>query len=169
MFDEKKKSDEEIVEETTSTNEEVVEQPAAEDDVQMDNEQEKVPAVSADAEDVGAEDVESTDEQDTFPREYVEKLRDENAKYRQRAQQVDEYAKRLHTALTAATGRLQDASDLPFDQSHLDDPEELSRAIQELLANKPHLGSRKPSGNIGQGVSRTTDTIDLAGLLRSRA
>lgn len=150
-----KKIDEEteqenIVEETTSTNEEVVEQPAAEDDVQTDNEG---PA----------------EEQDTFPRDYVEKLRDENAKYRQRAQQVDEYAERLHTALTASTGRLQDPSDLSFDQSHLDDPEALETAIQELLANKPHLASRKPSGNIGQGVTKTTDTIDLAGLLRSRA
>lgn len=112
---------------------------------------------------------EPTEEQDTFPRDYVEKLRDENAKYRQRAQQVDEYAERLHNALTAATGRLQDPSDLSFDQSHLDDPEALETAIQELLANKPHLASRKPSGNIGQGVTKTTDTIDLAGLLRSRA
>ena len=115
------------------------------------------------------EDAEPTEEQDTFPRDYVEKLRDENAKYRQRAQQVDEYAERLHTALTASTGRLQDPSDLPFDQSHLDDPEALETAIQELIANKPHLASRKPSGNIGQGVTKTTDTIDLAGLLRSRA
>ena len=109
------------------------------------------------------------EEQDTFPREYVEKLRDENAKYRQRAQKADDLAHRLHNALTEATGRLQDASDLPYDESHLDDPEALQRAIQELLAKKPHLGSRKPAGNIGQGASNTTDTIDLAAMLRSRA
>lgn len=112
---------------------------------------------------------ESTEEQDTFPREYVEKLRDENAKYRQRAQKADDLAHRLHNALTAATGRLQDASDLPYDESHLDDPEALETAISELLAKKPHLGSRKPAGNIGQGASNTTDTIDLAAMLRSRA
>lgn len=109
------------------------------------------------------------EEPDTFPRDYVEKLRDENAKYRQRAQKVDDYAQRLHSALVAATGALQDADDLPFDESHLDDPEALQRAIQELLEKKPHLGSRKPTGNIGQGASQTTDTIDLAAMLRSRA
>ena len=112
---------------------------------------------------------ESTEEQDTFPREYVEKLRDENAKYRQRAQKADDLAHRLHNALTEATGRLQDASDLEYDESHLDDPEALETAISELLAKKPHLGSRKPAGNIGQGASNTTDTIDLAAMLRSRA
>ena len=112
---------------------------------------------------------ESTEEQDTFPREYVEKLRDENAKYRQRAQKADDLAHRLHNALTEATGRLQDASDLEYDESHLDDPEALETAISELLAKKPHLGSRKPAGNIGQGASNTADTIDLAAMLRSRA
>ena len=109
------------------------------------------------------------EEQDTFPREYVEKLRYENAKYRQRAQKADDLAHRLHNALTTASGRLQDASDLPYDESHLDDPEALETAISELLAKKPHLGSRKPAGNIGQGASNTTDTIDLAAMLRSRA
>ena len=112
---------------------------------------------------------ESTEEQDTFPREYVEKLRDENAKYRQRAQKADDLARRLHSALVTASGRLQDASDLPYDESHLDDPEALETAISELLAKKPHLASRKPAGNIGQGASNTTDTIDLAAMLRSRA
>lgn len=109
------------------------------------------------------------EEQDTFPREYVEKLRDENAKYRQRAQKADDLAHRLHNALTAATGRLADPSDLPYEESHLDDPEALQRAIQELLEKKPHLGSRKPAGNIGQGVSSSTDAVDLAAMMRARA
>ena len=34
---------------------------------------------------------------ETFPRAVVEKLRDENAKYRQRAQTADTLAERLHT------------------------------------------------------------------------
>ena len=109
------------------------------------------------------------EEQDTFPRDYVEKLRDENAKYRQRAQKADDLAHRLHNALTAATGRLQDPSDLEYDESHLDDPEALETAITELLAKKPHLGSRKPTGNIGQGVNSSTDAVDLAAMLRARA
>lgn len=113
----------------------------------------------------------STDNEDsdTFPRDYVEKLRDENAKYRQRAQKADDLAHRLHNALVAASGRLQDASDLEYDESHLDDPEALETAISELLAKKPHLGSRKPAGNIGQGVSSSTDAVDLAAMMRARA
>ena len=107
---------------------------------------------------------------DTFPREYVEKLRDENAKYRQRAQRSDDLAQRLHEALVTATGRLQDPTDLPFDESHLDDPEALQAAVEDLLARKPHLASRRPFGDIGQGP-KTGDTgeVNLAELLRSRA
>ena len=107
---------------------------------------------------------------DTFPREYVEKLRDENAKYRQRAQRSDDLAQRLHEALVTATGRLQDPSDLAFNEDHLDDPEALQAAIEDLLARKPHLASRRPLGDIGQGP-KTGDAgdVDLAALLRSRA
>ena len=112
---------------------------------------------------------EPQEDEDTFPRDYVEKLRDENAKYRQRAQRADDLAQRLHTALTAATGRLHDPGDLPFDEEHLDDPEALAAAVDDLLARKPHLASRKPVGNIGQGASGSTSTVDLAGLLRARA
>ena len=142
--------EQDIVDETTSANAEVPEEPTVEDDVQTDNEQ-------------------TDEEQDTFPREYVEKLRDENAKYRQRAQKADDLAKRLHNALVAASGRLADPSDLPYEESHLDDPEALETAISELLAKKPHLGSRKPSGNIGQGVSGSTGAVDLAAMMRARA
>lgn len=91
------------------------------------------------------------DEPDTFPREVVEKLRKEAGKYRQRAQRGDAYAQRLHTELVKATGRLADPSDLEFDENHLDDPDALTAAVDELLAKKPHLASRKPAGDIGQG------------------
>ena len=113
---------------------------------------------------------EQEEEPDTFPRPYVEKLRDENAKYRQRAQRSDDLAQRLHEALVTATGRLQDPTDLPFDESHLDDPEALQAAVEDLLARKPHLASRRPFGDIGQGP-KTGDTgeVNLAELLRSRA
>lgn len=112
---------------------------------------------------------EPQEDEDTFPRDYVEKLRDENAKYRQRASRADDLARRLHTALVTATGKLQDPGDLPFDEDHLDDPEALAAAVDDLLARKPHLASRKPVGNIGQGVSAPSGTVDLAGLLRARA
>ncbi len=106
---------------------------------------------------------------ETFPRDYVVKLRDENAKYRQRASDRDEIAARLHTALVTATGRLQDPSDLPFDEDHIVDPDKMVEAIDALLQVKPHLASRKPTGDIGQGVTSSSDDFSLTALLKSNA
>ncbi len=107
--------------------------------------------------------------QETFPREYVEKLRREAAEHRTRAQRADDLAARLHTALVSATGRLADPSDLPFAESHVDDAEALTTAIDELLTRKPHLASRRVTGDVGQGASKSGETVDLAGMLRARA
>lgn len=106
---------------------------------------------------------------ETFPREYVAKLRDEAAKYRQKAADRDDLAQRLHAALVTATGRLADPSDLPFDDEHLVGENNLVAAIDELLTKKPHLASRKPVGDIGQGASGGDTAVDLAGLLRRNA
>ena len=111
--------------------------------------------------------VEDTGE--TFPRSYVEELRAENQRYRERGKRADELARRLHTALVAATGRLADPSDLPFDEAHLADPDALAAAIDELLTRKPHMAARKPVGDIGQGATPSAGTVDLAALLRQRA
>ncbi|MDN6537105.1 MAG: hypothetical protein L0K73_09920 [Corynebacterium variabile] len=70
-----------------------------------------------------------SDEQDTFPRAYVEKLRKENAGYREKAKRTEALERRLHHALVAADGRLADPSDLPFDAAHLDDPDALAAAV----------------------------------------
>ncbi|WP_431711105.1 hypothetical protein [Glutamicibacter uratoxydans] len=113
---------------------------------------------------------ESTEEeQDTFPREYVEKLRKEAAGHRDRAKRADDLAQRLHTALVEATGRLADSRDLPFEESHLDDPAALTAAIDGLLEDKPHLATRRPSGSIGQGVGTVGNDASLAGILRAGA
>lgn len=114
-------------------------------------------------------DTEEQEQDETFTREYVQNLRDESAKYRTRAKDRDVLAERLHTSLVAATGRLADPSDLTFDDAHLTDPETLTAALDDLLARKPHLGSRKPSGDIGQGATGSSETVDLAAMLRSRA
>ncbi|TYL56024.1 hypothetical protein FXB39_00625 [Nocardioides sp. BGMRC 2183] len=108
-------------------------------------------------------------EPETFPREYVTKLRDESAKYRQRAADRDDLAERLHASLVAATGRLADPTDLPFAEDHLTDSDALDAAIDALLATKPHLASRKPSGDVGQGATLNGSDTDLAGLLRRNA
>jgi hypothetical protein len=115
------------------------------------------------------EEVQTEEEPETFPREYVQQLRDEAAKHRTRAQRADDLAARLHTALVTATGRLADPSDLPFEESHLDDADALTAAIDELLARKPHLASRRPAGDIGQGATTSPESVDLAGMLRARA
>lgn len=107
---------------------------------------------------------------DTFSRTYVEKLRRENATYRERAQRADDLAQRLHTALVTATGKLADASDLPFDAAHLDDADALTTAIDELLTAKPHLASRRPFGDVGQGNrGNSAEPVNLADMLRARA
>lgn len=112
---------------------------------------------------------ETPEEPETFPRSYVEELRQENGKYRQRAQQGDAYAQRLHVEMVRATGKLADPTDLPFDETHLDDPAALESAIAELVSRKPHLASRRPVGEIGQGPSPSAGSVDLAAILRGKA
>lgn len=125
-------------------------------------------AEEATTEPVPAEEPDTT-EPDLFPREVVEKLRQENAKYRHRAQQADSLAERLHTELVRATGKLADPTDLPFSPEHLDDPEALAGAVEDLLVRKPHLAARRPSGDIGQGRRGTASSeVSLADILRAR-
>lgn len=110
------------------------------------------------------------DSEDTFSRSYVEKLRQEAAGYRVRAQRTAELEERLHRALVAATGRLADPTDLDFDAAHLDDEDALNAALDDLLTRKPHLAPRRPRGDVGQGVSSaSTATVNLAEILRMNA
>lgn len=108
-------------------------------------------------------------EPDTFTRDYVEGLRQENGKYRQRAARADELAHRLHTELVRATGRLADPSDLPFDEDHITDAGKMVAAIDDLLTRKPHLSTRRPAGEIGQGATPSGSGVDLAAILRGNA
>lgn len=113
-------------------------------------------------------------EGDTFPRAYVEKLRQEAAEHRTKAKAAEEallpLQGRLHTALVAGTGKLADPSDLAFDAAHLEDEGALATAIDELLAKKPHLATRRVVGDIGQGAGEPTESVvNLGGMLRERA
>lgn len=112
-------------------------------------------------------------EGDTFPREYVEKLRRENAEQRTAAKEATEalapLQQRLHALVVEKTGRLADPSDLAFEAAHLDDEEALAAAIDALLASKPHLASRRVVGDIGQGAGVPTEEVNLAGMLAARA
>ena len=89
------------------------------------------------------------DEPKTFSQEYVSELRNEAKGHRETSKAL---ATRLHSELVRASGRLADPNDLPFDQAHIDNPDALNTAIDELLTRKPHFASRRPNGAVGQGV-----------------
>lgn len=109
-------------------------------------------------------------EPDTFPRDYVEKLRSEAAKYRDRAKGADELRSALWQARVEATGRLADPTDLPMPEGADPlDAETVTTAVEALLQTKPHLASRRIVGAVGQGETASTTTTDLAGMLRARA
>ena len=116
------------------------------------------------------EETEQTEEEpETFPRAYVEKLRRESAGYRDKAKRADELGERLQVALVEATGRLADATDLPYAPEYLDDPAALTEALEALLKAKPHLASRRPVGDVGQGASAGPAGFSLADVLRAGA
>ena len=108
------------------------------------------------------------DEPEQFPRAYVQQLRAEAKDWRVKAQKAEPYAQRLHTELVKATGRLADPTDMPFDEAHLTDPDALTAAIDALLQRKPHLASRRPAGDVGQGATNGAAPVDLASILRGR-
>ena len=113
---------------------------------------------------------EDTEDGDTFPRAYVEKLRREAADARVRAQKADDLAGALWAARVAATGRLADPTDLPMpeDADPLD-PETVAAAVEDLLARKPHLASRVPRGDVGAGVVSESAPFSLGGMIRAAA
>ena len=137
------------------------------DDTQQSNDNDTAEDSKPDS-DAEAETDEPDDDAETFSRPYVERLRRENQKYRDQARTADALAQRLHVALVAATGKLADPTDLEFNDAHLDDADALTVAIDELIERKPHLASRRPVGDIGQGATRTSETVDLAGIMRAR-
>lgn len=113
--------------------------------------------------------------QQTFDRAYVVKLRESEARYRVRAKHAETLAQNLVEAYAAATGLLADPTDLRFDPSLLDDdgvPDrvKVEQAVAMLLDRKPHLASRTPRGDVGQGARPGEAAgVSLAGLLRAGA
>ncbi len=118
---------------------------------------------------------EAPQEPETFPREYVERLRRENAEARVGAKRSEALAARLVAALAAQTGQLADPSDLPYsddllDEEGLPDAGKINAAVADLLTRKPHLASTRVTGDVGQGVrGETAPMVSLAELLRSGA
>lgn len=114
------------------------------------------------------------DEPDTFAREYVEQLRRENAAARVKAKRTDTLGQRLVASYAAQTGRLADPTDLAYsddlcDEHGVPDEAKVAAAVDELLERKPHLASRRPTGDVGQGARPAEAGVSLAGLLRAGA
>lgn len=116
----------------------------------------------------GADASETDPAGDTFPRTYVEDLRQESAGYRTQLRAVQE---RLHSELVRATGLLADPADLEFDPAHLEDPETLTAAIEALVATKPHLKARRfaPDAAAQGTQGKASAGVDLLGMLRANA
>ena len=111
---------------------------------------------------------------EAFPREYVESLRGESRRYRERAQSAEQRAGDLAAALwraqVAGLDRLADPDDLPLPEDT--DPLDLdavTAAIDALLEQKPHLAARRARGDVGQHERRDDDEhgVSLAALLRA--
>jgi hypothetical protein len=118
---------------------------------------------------------------ETFPREYVEQLRKENADRRKRAEELEGRNARLVAGLlraeVVADGRLADPANLLegaaaaalVGEDGAPDPEKVKDAVTELLARKPHYAKRI-SGDVGQGArpGPADPNEELWGLIQSR-
>jgi hypothetical protein len=105
---------------------------------------------------VGAADLDA-DEPESFSREYVSQIRQEAADRRKAAteatQRADDLSRQLFLAKVAATGKLADPNDLPYDPDLVGNDDAMSAAIDSTLTAHPHYASRKPvpGTSIGQG------------------
>ncbi|KWX22313.1 hypothetical protein AFM11_21000 [Mycolicibacterium wolinskyi] len=102
------------------------------------------------------------------------KVRREAKNLRDRAKaaeaRADELARELWTARVAATGKLDNPAELPFDAEILDDADAINQAIEAAIAQRPYIKSRKLSGNVGQGQrGESTGPHDFSGLFRRDA
>ena len=124
---------------------------------------------ASDTDEQASEDAsEPAEDADTFPRSYVEELRKESAGYRTRVKDLET---KLHRLQVEQTGALADPADLEFDAAHLEDPEALQAAIEELLAAKPHLKARRfaPDAAAQGAKASASSGVDLLGILRQNA
>lgn len=97
-------------------------------------------ATGAEAADTAAANAESSELQDTFDREYVEKLRAENAKYRNRAKELEPLAQKMRELEESKKTDLEKA------QERIAELEALQKASQlEVLRSKVAATSGVPA------------------------
>ena len=146
--------------------------PEGEDDQQQqapegDDEQQQAP----EGDDEQQQAPEGEPEGDTFPREYVTRLRDQNATYRKRSRDMETRAVRAEHALfterVRGLGILADPADLPFSEDLLADPDALAAAVDDLVKAKPHLRRRGTAQGVGSHERHEGDAaVSLLGLMR---
>lgn len=138
----------------------------------MTDENENLEATEADA----TEQPQDADEQDTFSREYVEKLRAEAAEHRVKAKEaqdaLDANLSAFHALAVehAAQDILKAPAALEWrDEWTTDDGLDLDAirsAATDYANTYPHAA--KVSGDVGQGYKDSTNNVvDLAGMLRA--
>lgn len=101
------------------------------------------------------------------------RARKQAAKYRRQLRDTeterDELRESLWHARVDSLGLLADPTDLPLDADLLDDPDGIRQAVDDLLARKPHLRSRRIRERAGQGEGSTSTGVSLSALLARRA
>lgn len=122
------------------------------------------------------EDDEDQQDGDTFPRAYVQRLRDRSAGYRTRARELEarttSLERDLFTERVRALDVLADPADLPFSAELLDDPDALAGAVEELARSKPHYrkrGTTTPDATGARDRNRDTGTVSLTGIMRGHS
>src|SRR5690625_2805680 len=112
---------------------------------------------------------------DTFPRSYVQRLRERSNGYRlqlrERESEVDKLQRQLFAERLQRLDLVVDHDAVPYDPALLDDDDALQEHIEGLLADKPYLRKRKVSGNIGQHSSNGVggSSVSLMDKLRHNA
>jgi hypothetical protein len=130
---------------------------------------------AVDGTDTSIEGADTTEQPESFPLAYVQRLREENRAARLKVQRTQQLAERLTHAMAETTGRLIDPSDLQFsddllDENGMPDKDKVLSSIEDLLARKPHLARINVRGDVGQGNHSVSEpTTSLAQMLRQGA
>lgn len=142
-------------------------------DTDTTTEDQSTDAADTDGQGDDADDADDGDESATFTRDYVANLRREAAGHRSRANTAEERAEELAQTLwrerVAGLNLLADPTDLPYDAELLDDRDGIRAAAEQLLADKPHLRTRRITERAGQGEGSATDSVSLTGIMRAQA
>lgn len=78
---------------------------------------------------------------------------------------ADELGRALFTALVAATGRVENPTEIAYEAGLLADPDAIHAAIDAEIERRPYIRSRKIAGDVGQGRNANpTGPQDFSGL-----